>query len=540
MLVTLFVWMLATQCLRGSPNQRWGAVFAASLFAVHPIHTESVCWITGRSDAVGALFMVPSVVTALYYRDHRSPWSLILAPVLFLFALLSKEVTLSTLFVLPVLWLFIPKLQPHSEPARPTPTELEGKRHKKKKAPAPAMPGHTNQPVLQSDSRAAIGLGSLYFVATAIYFALRQHAHVAYGSMLNLTPSDMLSRALRATAYYLLKTIFPAPQLHFVPTENLPGIALSVVIILAVAAGIALIVVFFRSLRRLLFLSLAWFGCTVAPSLAVVVLKLSETPVAERYLYLPSIGFCFLLGALFCCAIEKKRLPWAPIGMAIIIIAGYGAGTLRRETVWQDNIRLWSDATRKAPDQGLPWTELGMAYTAKGKLDEALSCFRKAIQANYDNEGRSVAYNNIGMIHLRQHRVGEAESSFQAAIHQRPQYATPHYGLGLVSMEKASRIHTVQDAKKAVQDAVQEFQIAIRLHPNYVRALWGLTRAQMFLGDLAEKVGTPKTAIKEYRTALSTFERLVQIDPQFPTAHPSQTATIQKLRVRLDRLTRGS
>jgi tetratricopeptide (TPR) repeat protein len=225
--------------------------------------------------------------------------------------------------------------------------------------------------------------------------------------------------------------------------------------------------------------------------------------------------------------------------MAIIIIAAYGAGTIRREIVWQDNVRLWSDATRKAPSQGLPWTELGMAYTAKGKLDEALSCFRTAIEANYDNEGRSVAYNNIGMIHLRQHRLDEAEPSFQAAIHQRPQYATPHYGLGLVSMEKASRMHTVQDAKKAVRDAVQEFEIAIRLHPNYVKALWGLTRAQMFLGNLAEKAGTPKTAIQEYRTALSTFERLVQIDPKFPTAHPSPTASIQKLRARLDGLTRG-
>ncbi len=539
MAVTLFVLMFATQCLRGLPSRRWGAVFAASLFAVHPIHTESVCWVTGRSDAVGALFMVPSVVTALYYRDHRASWALISAPVLFLLALFSKEVTLSTLFVLPVLLLLVPRANSRPAPASPASTQTGRRRRMKKKPSVPARPGPGKPQASQSDTRSFVVLGGLYLVATLIYFVFRHHAHVGYGSILDMTPGHVVDRALKATAYYVLKAVVPMPQLHFVAPGNLPGTGLSLAILFAIAIALGMAVLFLRRLTPLLFISLAWFGCTVSPSLAVAVLKISETPVAERYLYLPSIALSLLLGGIFCLALNRKRIVLASVGVAIAMVATYAAGALRRETVWQDNIRLWSDATHKAPGQGLPWTELGMAYTAKGELAEALACFRKAIHAEYDNEGRSIAYNNIGMIHLRQHRLDEAESSFDAAIGQRPQYPTPHYGLGLVAIEKAMQSDSLQKADDLAKDAAESFRTAVRLNPKYMKALWGLTRSLRIQGTIAEKTGKRKLALEKYRAALETFKQLLQIDPRFVTNHPAEAKSIEKLRRHLDALNRN-
>ena len=107
-LTTFFVWLLARQILRPYRFAEWGAMVAGVVFAVHPIHTESVCWITGRSDTVAAMFLIPALMTALHYRDRCSIWALLLSPVLFLCAILSKEVALSAILVLPLLLVLVP------------------------------------------------------------------------------------------------------------------------------------------------------------------------------------------------------------------------------------------------------------------------------------------------------------------------------------------------------------------------------------------------------------------------------------------------
>lgn len=532
-LVTFFVWIFATQCLRNLPNSRWGAVLAAGIFAVHPIHTESVSWITGRSDTVAAMFMMPSIVAALYYRDRRARWSLALAPGLFLLAVLSKEVALSTLLVLPVLFFLVPKEPVRAQADCSTSVEKRPKRRGKKKTPTPPQALSMKPDASGQTMRSWLILGALYVIATLVYFALRHQAHAGYGSSLDSAPGELLGRAWRAMAYYLAKAVVPTPQLHFVALENLPSAMWSTLIMSVAAAGVAFSIWWRRRGVPLALISLAWFFCTISPSLVIAVKKISENPVAERYLYLPSVALGLILGGLLCLGIERNRLRVFVIGLAVLTIGIYGVGTVRRGMIWTDNVRLWSDATQKTPNQGLPWTELGQAYIQDEKLDEALTSFHRAIKSDYDREGRSIAHNNIGMVHLRRGELDEAESHFKTAIRERQKYPTPHYGLGLVYLKKTQDTQSVKEASQRAQYAAERFTFAVRLNPNYTKALWGLTKTQIVTGSLAEKAGEGELAVAQYRAALDTFKNLLQIDPQFSSRHPSQAQSMEKLRGRL-------
>jgi tetratricopeptide (TPR) repeat protein len=268
--------------------------------------------------------------------------------------------------------------------------------------------------------------------------------------------------------------------------------------------------------------------------LIIAIAKISETPVAERYLYIPSIALSLGLSAAFCVFLRKKGLRAIVICFASLIIGLYSAGTLRRVMVWTDNVRLWTNATQKAPNQGLPWTELGMAYIVREKLDEALSCFHKAAKAKYDREGRSIAYSNIAMIHAKRHEWDTAKLFFQEAIRERETYPIPHYGLGLLYLEAIKQAKSIEEAMKVGRKAEKKFQDAVLMNPNYVKALWGLTKSQMTLGSLAERAGKSGLAVTQYFSAIGTFNDLLQVDPGFVSAHPRKTATVKRLQNRLE------
>ncbi len=532
--VTCFVWLFALQCFRNFAQRPWGAAVAASIFAVHPIHTESVSWITGRSDAVAALFMMSSIVVALHYRNRKATWALLSAPVLYLLALLAKEVAISSFLVLPLLFLWVPigsEGLTSAGAGRYTPAKTKRQKTTTEKPSRDC----TESLALETPwTRMPFPLLGLFALMTVFYLVLREQALVTYGTSLGLDAGELLARALRAAAYYALKAVVPPPQLHFVALENLPAVLTSSLILCAAGLAVFAGTRIDRQLRYVTWLSLSWFACTISPSLFIAVAKVSEAPVAERYLYIPSVGIALLLGGLFCQGAEKKHVRKVVVTLAVLITGLYGAGTVLRNLVWMDNIRLWTDAAKKSPNQGLPWAELGMEYNTRNDLDHALSCFHKAVAADYDQEGRSITHSNIGMVHLRRAELEKAETHFHEAIRQRETYATPYYGLGLTALEMAGKATSPNEAVKQAESATRHFGKAVQLDPGYTKAFWGLTRSYVVLGDTANKEGDAKRADMTYRLAIQAFEKLLRIDPKFPSEHPQQAQVMEQLRARMD------
>ena len=477
LIATFFVWVLARQVLRPYRFAEWGAVAAGVIFAVHPIHTESVCWITGRSDTVAAMFFLPAVVTALHYRARGATWALIVSPLLYLCAVLSKEVALSALLVVPLLLLLVPR-------------------------------------IAQQKERSAWGwlpLGGLYLVATAVYLWLRTAGASARTGALNLEWGPLLQRAGAAVTYYLMKILVPPPQSAY-PT-HLPGtlavaIAITVAVLLLVA-GVWL----YRRGKPLLPIALGWVLLTLAPSLAIAVRQVSETPVAERYLYLPSAGLCLLLGGLLCAAWPHRVWRVPSVVLLVGLVGVYSFWTRGRVEVWDDNIALWTDVTSKDP-AGLPWHTLGQAYLKRDQDVKAMECFDKALETYKSAEGRALAWNSKGAV-LMKTNPAEAAKAFQKSYQERPSYATPYFNLGLLGLNQADKDF---GAKKVYNPDLLNytrgyFAKAIECNPHYTWAYLGLGKCQSRIAAVQLMAHDNPRGREALLAARQSLEMVCQLDP---------------------------
>ncbi len=270
---TFFVWLLARRMLCRSQYSDVGALAAAAIFAVHPIHVETVSWISGRSDLLATLFIVPSVIAALRWRDHGSVWSLALGALSYLLALMSKEVAYATLLLVPASFLLMP------DPGTPV-----------------SAPKGTGTKRAAQGAFTWVATGVAYLSVTAIYLILKPNTGT--GLTIEFT-GDSVSHLLRATGYYLIKVLIPWPQSGFVTWNLMPGLTVCVLlIVLAIGITVAGARRWIKFREGLLLYVMLWFGAALAPSMVIAISPVIRNPVAERYLYLPSVAMALLAGMI--------------------------------------------------------------------------------------------------------------------------------------------------------------------------------------------------------------------------------------------------
>ena len=348
--VTLAVLAVARRALGGEP----AATICALVFALHPLHTESVSFVSGRTDVIATLFFL---LALLAYdrgreRDGGRPiaWSL----AAYLLALLSKEVAITLPLVL-VLW------------DRLVRGDLRDRGAAWRAAPRYAA----------------------YGAVTALYLGLRLFAlggleagGDAWGTVLarGLT-------TLRIVASYTWITIVPYPTspYHAIAAETVPpGLGWW----LAVAGLVATLGATGWAVRRAPAAGFGalWFWITLAPSIAVNLLPLPSAIMAERFLYLPTVGFSLVLGwgaARLLGPVAWGRTtqirPGPSLGLAAVLLA-YAVLTLWRNEDWRDEYRLYSRMVETAPDAAMPHLNLAFTQLARGEIGPANQHLREAVR----------------------------------------------------------------------------------------------------------------------------------------------------------------
>ncbi len=479
------VWaaVLARRLLLDRPGRapELGALAAGALFAVHPIHIESVCWITGRSDTVATFFALPAAWAALRWRDGRAPLFLAAAVLGYLGAVLSKEVGLALWLALPaLLW-----LAPRPDGARPS--------------------------ALRANAAAWV-LHAGFAAATVVYFALRTVSDAAYGHSLQAGAGELLRRAAGSAAYYLGLGLLPLRQSHFV-TQFPPTWAA----VLGVGGWLVLLALALRALRRghgVPLLAWAWFGVTLAPSLAIAVRSISETPLAERYLYLPSFAPALAAGWLLAATPPARRVP--ALGAVALLIAVGGAATIVRGRIWQDNLSLWSAAVERASENSLPWHHLGMAQQERGLHAEALESFQAAVERATRADKVALAQNNAALSLTELGRLGEAEQALNAALAADPDYETAHFNLGMLALrrEAAKQARTGARDAQLLATARAEITRAVELDPTLIDAHYFLARCEEEHAELARARGDESAERKALLAASDHAGRAFRLDPQ--------------------------
>ena len=397
----------------------WIAFSAATLFALHPVHIESVAWVSGVTDPLLAIFLLGSFLAYLRFRERNQLGWMGLALALFVLGLLEKEtaVVLGPLAFL-YAWLY-----------------------------AEERPWIFRFAMALKDSLGFLAL-------TGLYLPLR--AHVLHGLSHPSSPVTWSTMVLTAPSIlwlYLRHLLIPGgiSGLYGLPYVQNPASAAFVV---PMALLLAFILALAWGIRRLEDARLALFACgwMVLPIIPVLWLRtFSAGDIAhDRYLYIPSIGFVLLV-SLF---LSKMADHW-PASHKTLQLSGlaffaltYALGTITQQTYWASELLLYQRAYRIAPHDNLICTNLGAALMDAGYADSAISLYSQVLARE---PGYGLANYDLGYAYYKTGKFKDAEVFLRRAIQINPVDSDQYICLGL-SLWRQGRI---EEAAQAIQQAIQ-------------------------------------------------------------------------------------
>jgi tetratricopeptide (TPR) repeat protein len=418
-LVCLLVYAVALVLLRNV----WAALFAGALFAAHPVHSESVAWISGRTDVLAALMLLPSFLFYARYceRGTQRRWLLLSSLCLFL-ALLAKE----TVIVFPALWLVFGL--------------AVGRR---KRALALDAAGLTAAAAAYLLLRRIVVLGTL---APEVAIAARHRILAA--------PANLLE-ALRLL--YVSGIGRPYHGLAFSMSMPAWRVAASWA---ALAVGLAGALRLWRRSRLATF-TVAWAVAGVWPVLNLI--QLPRLILAERLLFLGTIGACLTYGLAARALLSRagKRATTALGVLALVAVGGWSACAVIGARPWRDGISLWTAVSQLADRHGGDgfWSYERAEYHANLSLllynakrfDEAL---RSAVAATNIQPRYAGGHRAAGMALGALGRMEESLQEHRVALELGPNLPEVHSSFGV----ELIRFHRYEEA-------LEQLRMAARLDP---------------------------------------------------------------------------
>jgi tetratricopeptide (TPR) repeat protein len=424
--------------IRRLAASRWIAFTAATLFALHPVHMESVAWVSGVTDPLMAIFLIGSFLAYLASREEQRGAWMTLALFLFALGLLEKEtiVVLGPL-VFVYAWLYAAEKSWSSRLA------------------------------------CALKQSLAFFGLTILYLMLR--AHILHGLSHSVTPLSWGSMALTEPSIVWLYIRHLLIPFGLSGLYGLPYVTklMSAAFMLPVVLLLVVVLLLAWWISRLPDARLALFACCwiVLPIIPVLFLRAyAEGDIAhDRYLYIPSIGFVLLV-SLFLAEVTRR---WASIrrklqrGGLVVVAVVYAVATVTQQLYWASDLLLYGRAYKIAPHDNLICNDLGAALMDEGKPSEAIALYSQVLArepgfwlSNYNlgytyyelgrfkegeeflrrainiNAADSDEYIYLGLSVWRQGRTGEAVQYIQHAIQIRPSAPGYHFALAMILREQ--------------------------------------------------------------------------------------------------------
>ncbi len=382
--------------LRHLTGSFWRSAFVAALFALHPLHVESVAWVAERKDLLSSLFWFLTMLAYAAYTKRPAPLRYLLVLTLFSLGLMAKPMLVTLPFVL-----FLLDYWPLG-----------------RWNPIPEDHGTTaQQPRPIPNSRLVLEKVPLILLAatsSTITYLAQQKA----GAVQSLTRTPLLLRvenAFIAYVRYLGKTIWPTDLAIIYPMEQyLPfwQVACSVLLLL----GITLLVVRLGQRHPYGVVGWFWFLGTLVPVIGIV--KVGSQSMADRYTYVPLIGLFIIFAWSAPELLQKfrqKKLIMAAAGTAIL--ATLCMCTWRQLEYWQNNITLYRHSISATQPNTIIHNNLGSALYQQGRLDEAIEQDIASLKIDPNNE---LAHFNLGLVYSRQGYTGLAINQYSEVVRINP------------------------------------------------------------------------------------------------------------------------
>jgi len=465
-----------------------GALAAAALFALHPVHVESVAWVSERKNVLSGLFYLLAALVFLrgVLRERRAVPLRAFAP--YLAALLSKTVTAS----LPVALALV----------------LWWKRRRIERAQALLLAG-------------MLAVGALLALLTV---SLETHQIGTTGDDWSLAPHERVLVAGRAFWFYLAKLALPS-RLTFLYPRWRPDEGLSWTWLFPAAALAALGALF--ALRKRLgagpFTAMAFFGVTLAPALGFFDLyPMRYSFVADHFQYLASIGPIALAAA---CGARLPRRARVPAAAAVVLVLG--ALTFHRTLAFHDAETLWRDTIRKNPGSWMAHNNLAILLADRGDAAGAIEHFETSLSIRPDH---AAAHANLGYLLAREGKLATALPHLEKAAALAPDdyNASVHLGDALLGLARPGEARTRYLRALAIRPGDPEAAarlaaagVALARQGRTEEAVETLVAAARLLpgdADIAYNLGTLLARAGRPEEAIPHLEDAVRLRPGFADA----------------------
>ncbi len=435
----------------------WRSAFVAAVFAIHPLHVESVAWIAERRDVLSGLFFMLTLGAYVgYVRHPRSLGRYLMVVLMLALGLMSKPMLVTLPFVLLLLdyW----PLKRFTQPGgRLVPWRLIAEK----------------VPLLVLSGAACV----------ATLFAQKEIIQ-------SLPLSLRIGNALVSYAAYLGQMIYPAGLAVYYPH---PGSSLALwkvitafILLLFISSG----AIAARRKQPWFLFGWLWYLGMLVPAIGLIQSGLRAQ--ADRYTYLPQIGLYVLLtwaAAELCAGWRHRRVVLG--GLSTVILAALMFCARTQTSYWRNSETLWTHTVACTSGNFIGQINLGEALLKKGTVNEAIAHFQKALQTKPDY---AEAHYNLGIALFQKGSVDEAITQFQKALQTKPGYAEAHYNLGIALFQKGS-----------VDEAIAHYQNALQSKPDYVEAHNNLGNALLQKGNVDE--------------AIAHFQKALEINPDSVPAH---------------------
>ncbi len=468
----------------------WQSAFVAGLFALHPLHVESVAWVAERKDVLSTLFLFLTMLFYVRYTERPSAWRYVAVLVLFALGLMAKPMLVTLPFVLLLLdyW----PLKRFGNPKNKILHLLLEK----------------------------VPLLFLSAASSVVTYLVQEKT----GAMTPLPINERVTNAICSYLAYTGKMLWPSQLavLYPHPLDTLP-------VTRAVAYGVILAVItlfFFYYGRRHKYLIVGWLWYigTLVPVIGIV--QVGSQAMADRYTYIPLIGLFIIIA--FGASELFRRIPLKNIiltASAISILVVCAIVTRAQLQYWRNSYSLFDRALAVIEDNAVMQNNYANILSELGRPEEAARHLSESLK--YIPNSPAI-HNNYGNALREMGKLDEAIEHYKFALELDPTFSVAHYNLGITMAMKGDYEEAIRQYKEylgpdaniadlheglatmlaregKVADAVGQFQKALAAKPDSAEVLGNL-------GYALAQSGKPEQAIKYYENAL-------QIDPGHTITH---------------------
>lgn len=408
----------------------------ALLYAIHPVHVESVAWISERKGILSTFFWMLAIVAYGWYSEHPSWQRMTLVSLLVALGMLAKQMLVS--FPLAMLLL-------------------------------------DRWPLGRTWNWGLIREKLPLFALTSGFIPIAYFAQSAGGAVGTTPLGVRLCSIPIAYASYLCDLAYPA-DLHIPytadPSKQSVPLAITALLLLLFLAGVAW---FQRMVRPYLLMGYAWFLLTAVPVIGIIPIGIQWR--ADRYLDIPSVGVYF---AVVWAAAEHLAAAAPPLRRALLLLCGCVVLALaivshQQQQVWENSTSLWTNTVLKVPGHAVGMVNLGAALIKAGKVAQAYPILAEAVQHKLDLKSREMAEYNLGLACFQKGEIARSVGHYQAALAISPQSEKTLNNLGN-AYYVLGRDH----------EAREVLSRAVTIRPDYAAAHYNLANVLLAIGDRSQ------------------------------------------------------